>query len=101
MTIIEKMYAGEKLSEKELSALVFADVEDDCEIVTESEGEESRWTRTVDTIIKVGEDYWDIPWERGLTEYQKNAFEEQPFRVKPIKEVITVTRWVPLEETDE
>lgn len=101
MTIIEKMYAGEKLSEKELSALVFADVEDDCEIVTESEGEESRWSRTIDTIIKVGEDYWDIPWERGLTEYQENMFWEQPFRVKPVEKVITVTNWVPLEETNE
>lgn len=101
MTIIEKMYAGEKLSEKELEGLVYEDAGDDYEIITESEGEESRWTRTVDTIIKVGEDYWDIPWERGLTEYQEDEFWEQPFRVKPVEEVITVTRWVPLEETDE
>ena len=101
MTIIEKMYAGEKLSEKELKALVYEDVEDDYKIVTEVEGDESRWSRTIDTIIKVGEDYWDIPWERGLTECQENMFWEQPFRVKPVEEVVTVTNWVPLEESNE
>ena len=101
MTIIEKMYAGEKLSEKELSALIYEDVEDDYEIITELKGEELRWTRIMDTIIKIGEDYWDIPWRCGLTEYQENEFWEQPFRVKPVEEVVTVTRWVPLEESNE
>ena len=101
MTIIEKMYAGKKLSEKELKALVYEDVEDDYEIVTEVEGDESRWSRTIDTIIKVGEDYWDIPWERGLTECQENMFWEQPIRVKPVEKVVTVTEWVPLEESNE
>ena len=101
MTIIEEMYAGENLSRDELKALVFEYTEDDYKIITQSEGSEGRWTRAMDTIIKTGEDYWDIPWDRGLTEYQKNAFEEQPFRVKPVKEVITITKWVPLEETDE
>ena len=101
MTIIEKMYAGEKLSRDELKALVYEDAEDDYEIITQSEGSEGRWTRAMDTIIKTGKDYWDIPWDRGLTEHQENEFWEQPFRVKPVKEVITVTRWVPLEETDE
>lgn len=101
MTIIEKMYAGEKLSEKELKALVYGNVEDDYKIVTELEGEASRWTKPIDTIIKIGEDYWDIPWECGLTEYQENEFWEQPFRVKPVEEVITVTNWVPLEKQNE
>ena len=101
MTIIEKIYAGEKLSEKELSALIYEDVEDDYEIITELKGEELRWTRIMDTIIKIGEDYWDIPWRCGLTEYQENEFWEQPFRVKPVEEVVTVTRWVPLEEPNE
>lgn len=101
MTIIEKMYAGEKLSKDELRALVFEYAEDDYKIITHSEGSESRWTRVMDTIIKTGEDYWDIPWERGLTEYQENMFWKQPIRVKPVEKVITVTNWVPLEETNE
>lgn len=101
MAIIEKMYAGEKLTEKELGALVWEDAKDDYEIVTELTGEESRWTRTIDTIIKVGEDYWDISWERGLTEHQESEFWKQPFRVKPVEEVITVTRWIPLEAPNE
>lgn len=101
MTIIEKMYAGEELTEKEIKALVWEEAGDDYGIVMTVEGHESRWTRAIDTIIKIGEDYWDIPWECGLTEYQENKFWEQPFRVKPVEEVITVTRWVPLEETDE
>ena len=101
MTIVEKMYAGEKLSRDELKALVFEYAKDDYKIITQSEGSEGRWTRAMDTIIKTGEDYWDIPWDRGLTEYQENEFWEQPFRVKPVEEVITVTKWVPLEESNE
>ena len=101
MTIIEKMYAGKKLSEKELKALVCGNAKDDYKIVTELEGESSRWTKIMDTIIKVGEDYWDIPWEHGLTEYQEDEFWEQPFRVKPVEEVVTVTNWVSLEESNE
>ena len=101
MTIIEKMYAGEKLSKDELRALVFEYAEDDYKIITELEGPESRWTRAMDTIIKTGEDYWDIPWDRGLTKYQENEFWEQPFRVKPVEEVVTITNWVSLEETNE
>lgn len=98
MTIIEKMYAGVELTEKELKALTWGEAEDEYKIITELEGECSRWTRAVDTIIKVEEDYWDIPWERGLTEYQENEYWEQPFRVKPVEEIVKVTKWVPLEE---
>lgn len=65
------------------------------------EGNESRWTRAMDTIIKVGKDYWDIPWERGLTEYQENEYWEQPFRVKPVEKIVKVTEWVVLEDVNE
>lgn len=32
-------------------------------------------------------------WEAGLTEYQENSYEDQPYEVFPRKEQVIVTRW--------
>ena len=45
------------------------------------------------TIFKVGNDYWCLPWERGLTKYQKDEFYDQPYRVIPKTEQIVATRY--------
>lgn len=86
MTIIEKMYDGQELSEKELEYLAtgfsFDNVESvNCVRIDNINGDIGRWTQDVQTIIKVGEDLWAIDWERGLTVIQENLFYEQPYRV--------------------
>lgn len=86
MTIIEKMYDGQELSEKELEYLAtgfsFDNVESvNCVRIDNINGDIGRWTQDVQTIIKVGEDLWAINWKRGLTEIQENLFYEQPYRV--------------------
>lgn len=98
MTIIEKLYQGEVLLEKELKAIAlgceYTEKEiGDYEFVDEIEGELNRWTQDMRTIFKVGTDYWCVPWQRGLTEYQENGFWGQPYRVVPKTEQIIVTRY--------
>ncbi|HAU84923.1 MAG TPA: hypothetical protein DCW90_05305 [Lachnospiraceae bacterium] len=88
MTIIEKMYAGEELSEEELRILAtgfscFCNVEPgEYEEVGLLEKEFGRWTQQVTTVIKTGNDFWAIDWDRGLTEHQENEFYNQPYRVE-------------------
>lgn len=98
MTTIEKMYAGEKLSEDELRYLADeynGDIElDKYEVIEVIEGEHNRWTQDMDTIIKVGKDYWCIPWRAGLTEYQENEFMYQPYRVERRERVVTEVYYV-------
>lgn len=98
MTIIEKLYQGEVLLEKELKAIAlgwgYTEKEiGDYEFVNEIEGELNRWTQDMRTIFRVDDDYWCIPWQRGLTEYQENEFYDQPYRVAPKTEQIVVTRY--------
>lgn len=88
--MVKKIDSGEKLSERELSNLV-------CGYEVESEyGENRRWTRTVETIVKLCGRFFCVCWEEGLTECQENEFWEQPVEVKKhtYEKVITVTEWV-------
>ena len=99
MTIIEKMYTGEKLSEFELRCLIVEDGYDEIElgkyeVVEVIEGEHNRWTQDMDTIIKVGKDYWCIPWQAGLTEFQDNEYLYQPYRVERRERVVTESYYV-------
>lgn len=95
MTIIEKMYAGEELSEKELRYLAtgysrYCDTEPgEYEEIDLVEGDCGRWTQDMETIIQVSNDLWAIPWDRGLTECQENEFWEQPYRVERKERVVT------------
>lgn len=92
---LEKYDRGEKFSEGELKEFVFELLE----WAGEKEGEEHRWYRKVQTIVKVGERYFSILWNRGLTELQENEFPYQPKEVikKTYEKTIEVTEWVKVE----
>ena len=98
MTIIEKLYQGEIIPVKELKCLVFGcslrgcdELGDDYIFEKEIEGADDRWTKDMKTIFRVGDDYWCLPWQRGLTKYRENRFYDQPYRVVPKTEQIVVT----------
>lgn len=59
------------------------------------EYDESRWTRSMGSIIRLGADhYYIIYWERGLTEYQENGFyDDRPTPVHKVTKTITVETW--------
>lgn len=94
--ILRKIDAGESLTEREIKELVFDGYEVDRE-----NGENRRWTRTVCSVVEVGDRFFCIPWEEGLTEYQENGFYEQPYEVEKqeYEKTILVTEWVRKEPT--
>lgn len=82
MTIIEKMYAGEKLNEYELQAIAtgyspYCNTEvGEYQAIDHIEKDCDGLAQSIDTIINVGDDLWCIPWEQG---YCKNEFPCQPY----------------------
>ena len=87
--IINKIDSHEDLTEKEISRLVFNyDIEN-------TYGENRRWTRSVSTIIRLGDRYFCIEWEEGLTECQTNEYFEQPYEVEEheYEKTIIVREW--------
>ena len=83
---IAKLKNGEKLNESELITLCF----DGC-FEDEIDGDSGRWTQGVSTIIDVDGQLYRIDWARGLTEYQDNEFESQPYKVEKVEKVVTKT----------
>lgn len=101
MNIVEKLYAGKRLSERELKDLAYGDCRlDGYGWVDEVGYDSGRWSQYMETIFQVGNDLWAIPWQRGLTEYQENEFYDQPYRVVKKTRVITETYYETLEGTE-
>lgn len=68
--------SGKKFSENELRELIeWADRTD--------AGYEGRWEKQMTSFIEVGSRIFLFDWQRGLTEYQENYY-EQPIEVKKI-----------------
>ena len=86
MELEEKIYKGEKLTERELRDAAF-----ELEEVDTIEGENRRWGQWMTTIIRIKDKLFAIDWDRGLTEYQEDSFSEQPYEVERKTRVITET----------
>lgn len=88
---LEKYDHGEEFDEEELKELRW-----ELEEVATSYGENRRWSRTVTNYFKVGDRYFSLDWEEGLTEYQPDEFFEQPVEVEKYEheETIIVTNWI-------
>lgn len=97
MIIENKILNGEKLDEFERKECVWGDVG---EYVEEIEGCDHRWTRKMQTIFKIGEQYYAIDWMKGLTEMQDNEYWKDPYKVERKEEVVTTTvvSYMPVEE---
>lgn len=89
--MVAKIDSGEILTEEELSDLR-------CYEIERKEGERSRWTMQVFSIIEMCGKYFMLNWDEGLTEMQENEFYKQPYEVKShmYEKTITVTEWEPL-----
>ena len=88
---LEKYDNGYEFSQRELR-----EIHQNFEGIETEYGENRRWTRTATTIFKVGDRYFALIWEQGLTECQENEFWEQPYEVekKEYEKTITVTEWI-------
>ena len=89
----------ETFTENELKDIYWGDLEwdDDDEGVQEIEEEADeirRWSQFVYKYIKIGDRFFCLTADIGLTEYQDNEYNYQPEEVIPVEKVITVTEWV-------
>lgn len=91
--MLDKIDKCEDLTEKELETLIYSNN------VSDTYGENRRWSRTVTTIIKLIDRFFCIIWEQGLTENQDNDYSNQPYEVEKhtYEKTITVTEWRKLE----
>ena len=89
LELLTKMGNKEKLTESEISDLVC-----ECEIEVKY-GQNRRWSRSATTISQIGDRYFRIEWENGLTENQPNEFYNQPIEVelKEYEKTIKVKEW--------
>ena len=92
---IELFDSGYQFTERELADLVF-----DNRIVTEIEGYEHRWTRSIQTIFINEGRYFSVWWQRGLTECQDSEFLNQPEEVRREERIVTTTvvDWIPIKK---
>lgn len=86
--MLQKIKNGERLSECELSTLVYEGDE-----VDEIAGGDTRWTRCMTTVINLCGTNVAIDWQKGLTECQDNEFYDQPYFVEKKERTVVVTDW--------
>lgn len=89
--MVKKIDKGEALTERELKKLVHEGNE-----VHRSNGENRRWSRSVESIIELCNRYFAVLWEEGLTENQEDSYFDQPYEVEEhtYEKTITVTEWI-------
>ena len=74
--VLNKFDKGEQFTEKELRDIRWSFKEIDT-----SYGENRRWSRSARTILEIGDRYFALDWEEGLTEYQEDEFYNQPIEL--------------------
>lgn len=88
-SIEEKLEDGDYLTEDEIKYLCW---EYPC--IYEEEGDSGRWSTFMITVVDVNGKFYAINWQRGLTEYQENIYDNQPYECEIIKKEVTVTKTV-------
>lgn len=97
--LIDKIDNADSLTERELRTFVWEVGEE----VDREEGENRRWSRSVNVIKQVDDRFFSINYEEGLTESQDNEYYEQPEEVvkHEYEKTITVTEWKPINKEEE
>ena len=75
----------ETFTERELKALIWEFDEADC-----IKGDDGRWSRNITSIIRLGDRFFSINWEQGLTENQDDYGFTQPEEVRLEEKEVTV-----------
>ena len=86
-SIEEKLQDGDYLTEREIEDLRW-----DYPEVYEEEHDSGRWTAFMTTVVDVNGKNYAINWQRGLTEYQENIYDEQPYECELVEEEVTITK---------
>lgn len=98
----DKLYNG-KFTERELHDLRWfdIDIEEDAynnlkSIDTIESSDLNRWTRFVSFIFSYKDEYFCLDYQEGLTEYQDDIFDSQPYKVKKVEKQVTVIEFKPV-----
>ena len=90
-----KLISGEELTEDEIRRLV------DWFEIECTEGDDRRWSRSMGSICQVRDRFFEVQWDKGLTEMQENSYYNQPIEViKQTREelipahIVTIIEWV-------
>lgn len=94
-SVYDTISAGKHLDANEIEQLIY----DYRHIhVDEISGDDLRWVKPMTSIIKIRDKYFAIDWFKGLTEYQENEIDDQPYEVKKVEKMVPVTEWVPVKQ---
>ena len=90
--MLEKIDNGKQLNTEELCDLCH-----EYKIVDLIAGEDRRWFRSITCIVQLGDRFFSITYDKGLTECQENEYYNQPFEVEKhtTEKTIVVTEWLP------
>ena len=95
---IAKFDNKERFTEEELRKIVWDGIDgDEYNFIKTEEGKDLRWERPMTEIFQVNDRYFAIPWMKGLTEYQENFYNYQPYEVRPVEKAIIITEYVAVE----
>jgi hypothetical protein len=86
---LEAYDSGEEFTERAIEEMVWIGSVDEIKFG------KRRWSETTQSILKMGDRFFSIDWECGLTEMQEDSFMNQPVEVeKVVKEVVAIsTTW--------
>lgn len=86
-SIEEKLEDGDYLTEDEIEQLCW-----DYPCAYQEEDDSGRWTTFMVTVVEVNGKLYAINWQKGLTEYQENSYDEQPYECELVEEEVTITK---------
>lgn len=90
--IVNKILAGEELSEKEVSWVIWEEPEGIKEVETNME-DKQRWVTGMERIISIEDRLFSIYWNEANTESQENEYFSQVL-IEMEKKLVTTTRYV-------
>ena len=97
---IDSIAAGNKedeFTESELTKMLWEELDE----VDREEGEDLRWVKPVTSIFELCGRFFAIDWYEGLTEYEPDDVDSQPYEVTKHTKQITVTEWVRKDEDED
>lgn len=96
---LKRMDNGEHFSEEELESIIWEGIDDtnspiDFYEEDKIEGDSGRWQKLITKVFCFGDRFFAIDYEQGLTEYQENSYEYQPYEVTKKEVMILQTKWI-------
>lgn len=100
-----KLY-NKSFSQEELENLLWLDfqcIDDELDLQGIDEIKDNylnRWSRPASFIFIYNNEFFEIDYDEGLTELQKNCNFSQPYKVQKIEKQITITEWEEIKDAN-